>query len=65
MKLVLEQREKRDKFDKRFKKIFGLTFTDWMKVAEKNSSGEIITYEDDKILAGMTVYEGGFKVYTK
>jgi hypothetical protein len=62
-KLVLIQEEPREQFDLRFKELFNITFTDWIKTAKCHADGEMIAYEDGNIFAGMTAYDSGFKVY--
>lgn len=64
MRCVLVQKEKRKQFDARFKRRFGVTFTKWIKTARKHASEEMLQYEDGKIFADITVYSGGFRVYT-
>jgi len=63
MELVLEQREPRNEFDLRFKEMFGITFTTWLKTARCNAEEDMVEYEGGKIFAGMTSYDSGFKVY--
>jgi hypothetical protein len=62
-KLVLVQNEPREQFDIKFENLFGLTFTEWIKTAKCYSDNEIIEFDDDKIFAGITAYDSGFKVY--
>ena len=61
--LVLIQNEPIEQFDERFKEMFGVTFTEWIKTATKEADEEWIEYNDGKIFVGMTAYDSGYKVY--
>ena len=61
--LILKQEETRDQFDLKFKQVFDITFTNWLKTARCDADEECIEYEDGIIFAGMTAYDNGYKVY--
>lgn len=63
-KLVLGPIDSEDEFMERFEKMFGVSWKDWSEKADQENSEEIAEWNDGKIFAGFSVYDGRIKVYT-
>ena len=62
-KLVLGPIDSYDEFKEEFKKMFNIDWKEWSENAEQDNSAEIAEWNDGKIFAGISIYDGRVKVY--